>query len=460
MRIKYPRTPHLPWSPGASDDDVRLLDATAFEGREVVVTEKLDGENTSLYRTGLHARSLDSAHHPSRAWVKALQARIGPLLPEGYRVCGENLAARHSIAYDGLLSWFYGFGVWDGPRCLDWDATTARLDSLGIPTPPVLYRGTWDKRAIRTLKVPAQVQEGYVVRTVAGFDLEDFDRHCAKWVRPDHVQSDTHWMLRPVVPNGLAPEAALWEVRSGGVIDADALWALLELPGERAEPLDLGGTGTPRLALALASLVSGGSPHERLPHLARRLPVPLAVRVHRLCALHERLRNAVDDATRAGGLVSLARSADLRALHALAERGADDAQREQVQWSRLVADEAGLLDPEAIERWVGGLRALLPALSGDRWSFVRGDALTAWASGAVRSPEEAAARAHPHLERTPPRLTVMVGPAGTGKSAVAAGLGGRVISLDGLRGAPAQTSRTSCAAASPTSIGRSRGAAR
>jgi hypothetical protein len=50
MRVRYPRTPHLPWSPGATDDDERILDASALEGREVVVTEKLDGETTTLYQ--------------------------------------------------------------------------------------------------------------------------------------------------------------------------------------------------------------------------------------------------------------------------------------------------------------------------------------------------------------------------------------------------------------------------
>ena len=52
MWTKYPRTPHLPWSPGASDDDVRVADTAMSEGREVVVTEKLDGENTTLYADG------------------------------------------------------------------------------------------------------------------------------------------------------------------------------------------------------------------------------------------------------------------------------------------------------------------------------------------------------------------------------------------------------------------------
>src|SRR5829696_5384608 len=107
----------------ASDHFGLVADLSALSGREVVVTEKLDGENTTMYADGLHARSLDSAHHPSRAWVKALQGRIGPGIPAGWRVCGENLYARHSIPYEDLDSWFYGFSVWDGEDCLDWDRT-------------------------------------------------------------------------------------------------------------------------------------------------------------------------------------------------------------------------------------------------------------------------------------------------------------------------------------------------
>lgn len=141
MRTHYPRTAHLPWSPGATSDDVRIADLAALTGREVVVTEKLDGENTTLYADGLHARSLDSAHHPSRGWVKALQGRIGARVPDGWRVCGENLFARHSIPYKDLESFFYGFSVWDGERCLDWDRTVEFLRDLGIPVPPVLWRG-------------------------------------------------------------------------------------------------------------------------------------------------------------------------------------------------------------------------------------------------------------------------------------------------------------------------------
>lgn len=132
MRVRYPRTSHLPWSPGATADDVRLADLGGFVGREVVVTEKRDGENTTLYRDRLHARSLDSAHHPSRAWVKALHGAVSGSIPVGWWVCGENMHARHSLGYDDLASWFYAFSVWDGDRCLGWGETVRFTRRLGI----------------------------------------------------------------------------------------------------------------------------------------------------------------------------------------------------------------------------------------------------------------------------------------------------------------------------------------
>ena len=43
MRYKYPRTYHLPFSPGGTSDDKILLNDEHLNGIEVVVTEKTDG---------------------------------------------------------------------------------------------------------------------------------------------------------------------------------------------------------------------------------------------------------------------------------------------------------------------------------------------------------------------------------------------------------------------------------
>jgi hypothetical protein len=203
-RRKYPRTPHLPWSRGASEDDVRLSGCPGFEGRRVVVTEKMDGENTSLYRDGLHARSLDSRHHPSRAHVKAWHATIAHEIPKGWRLCGENVYARHSIAYGDLQGYFFLFSVWNAENeCLSWPETVEWAELLGCPVPVVFYQGLWDAEKIRKTHIDTEVCEGYVVRLEDGFSYGQFADSVAKWVRPAHVTTDQHWMSAPVIPNRL-----------------------------------------------------------------------------------------------------------------------------------------------------------------------------------------------------------------------------------------------------------------
>lgn len=430
-RTHYPRTAHLPWSPGASSDDVRAGGLEGFVGREVVVTEKLDGENTTLYADGLHARSPDSAHHPSRAWVKALQGRIGARIPAGWRVCGENMYARHSLPYEELESFFYGFSVWDGDGfCLGWDETATFLRGLGVPTPPVLWRGMFDERALRRLGVDTARQEGYVVRTVDGFAGREFGRRVAKWVRGGHVQTDTHWMHAAVTPNRLGPEAALWDLRSGAEPDARGLSAALGVAeGDAVAAADvgarLGGHGDVRLAGVLAGLLWREPRGPLAGRLAPVLGLPLARRVADLVGLRGALQRPCPDEERRRGLVRMSYAVELDVLHAVAAATAADGEaREQVEWSGLFAEEAGAL----AEGGFGDLEA-------DVAARCRGEARVAYADGRISTPEEAVAATWRWRDGGFPRLVQMVGPSGSGKSSFARGLTGvsSYVSLDGIR---------------------------
>ncbi len=205
--VKYPRTLHHPSSPGVGHDDKIARDLSAFEGAEVIVTEKMDGENISIYSDGYHARSLDTGYHPSRDWLAAYQAERGYRLPQGHRICGEYLYARHSIAYQNLPSFFLGFSAWDKTNsCLSWDDTLALFADVEISPTPTIYRGKWRDGLVENLakELNLQQQEGLVVRIAARFSFNEFQRSLVKWVRADHVISDTHWRNAPVVPNGLA----------------------------------------------------------------------------------------------------------------------------------------------------------------------------------------------------------------------------------------------------------------
>lgn len=56
---KYPRTYHFPFSPGATSDD-KIVDDRWFEylkGKELVISEKLDGSNTAIMQSGVYSRS-------------------------------------------------------------------------------------------------------------------------------------------------------------------------------------------------------------------------------------------------------------------------------------------------------------------------------------------------------------------------------------------------------------------
>lgn len=209
MKVKYPKTMHLPWSRSYTDDDRILTGTDHFNGREVVITEKMDGENTTMYSDFIHARSLDSKDHPSRHFVKTLHGGIRYMIPEGYRLCGENVYAKHSLAYTSLPGYFLLFSVWNDQNiCLSWDETTAWAEKLGLPPVPVLYRGMWSEEAAKrcyTMKSKfGGEQEGYVVRLASEFAYEDFKRSVAKFVRKNHVQTDEHWLSKPIEPNGLA----------------------------------------------------------------------------------------------------------------------------------------------------------------------------------------------------------------------------------------------------------------
>ena len=209
MLYKYPRTYHLPWSLGSTSDDKILSSVNQFVGKEVVVTVKMDGENTSIYKDHIHARSLDSKNHVSRNWLKNFAQNFQQDIPEEYRLCGENLFAKHSIHYKNLKSYFYLFSVWNKEICLDWDSTIEWASLLGVEVVPVIYRGLWDEKIIRDLyseKFLDNEMEGYVVRSTDSFSIDDFSTNVAKFVRKNHVQTEDHWMNQEIIRNEIKKE--------------------------------------------------------------------------------------------------------------------------------------------------------------------------------------------------------------------------------------------------------------
>ena len=204
--VKYPRTHHLPWSEGLTDDDRIMPSLEGLEGQRVIVTEKMDGENTTMYSDHIHARSVDSRTHPSRNWVKQFWSRLSADIPTGWRVCGENLFAKHSIQYDDLPTYFMGFSIWnDQNECLSWNETLEWFALLDVRPVRVVYDGVFDAKVVQKLWTPKDwdTSEGYVVRTAASFHYADFRHRVGKFVRRGHVQTVKHWMHGRSIENNI-----------------------------------------------------------------------------------------------------------------------------------------------------------------------------------------------------------------------------------------------------------------
>jgi RNA ligase len=215
VSAKYPRSLHLPWSPGGTSDDKRMTDISGLLGVPIVITEKCDGSNLTYTRTKVFSRShAGSPTHPSFDFAKATQARISLQISEDLSVFCEYCYAVHSIAYEALPNYSLVFGVRDdaADTWWTWDQVVALASQLGLPTVPVLFRGiTNSEKELKALteKLCAErsafgpAREGIVVRQEGAFDAAQFSKSLAKWVRKDHVTTNEHWMHQALRVQGI-----------------------------------------------------------------------------------------------------------------------------------------------------------------------------------------------------------------------------------------------------------------
>lgn len=171
IKKKYPRTYHLSFSEALQSDDKLIESLDGFMGKEVSVSLKMDGENTTLYPDEqMHARSLDSAHNWTRDVAKRIHSVIRHDIPEGHRLCCEN---------------FYA-------------------EALDLPRPKELYRGEFDIDVLKKLSksLDKSIEEGFVVRVTDAFEYKDFSKFVTKFVRAGHVQPESKHWLQTATPNG------------------------------------------------------------------------------------------------------------------------------------------------------------------------------------------------------------------------------------------------------------------
>ena len=248
---KYPRTPHLEGSrlqPG--DEDLSQIPFSYIKGKHLVVEEKIDGANTAIsfsqdgqvllqsrghYLTGGYR---ERHYNLLKQWAGIHRDALFAVLGTRYIMYGEWMYAKHTVYYDMLPHYFMEFDIFDRENqiFLSTQRRHAMLKELPVISVPVLKEGSFESKEtllsllsrsnyisdqkLQHLRATSEKLGLDVTRqcseTDASLDMEGLyikieengqvvDR--LKFVRPSFTQtvdlSQTHWLDRPIVPNGL-----------------------------------------------------------------------------------------------------------------------------------------------------------------------------------------------------------------------------------------------------------------
>lgn len=249
---KYPRTQHLQGSrlqPG--DEDLESVPFSALAGRQLVIEEKMDGANAAISFSQSGELLLQSRGHYLtggnrerhfalfKQWAHAVGHLLQPVLRDRYVLYGEWLFAKHTIFYDRLPHYFLEFDLLDKPsmRFLSTERRHQMLAELPIVSVKVLTSGKMTQQAeISRLVAPSyfvssnhrqRLQElseeqglsaervlaesdpsGLMEGLYIKVEEEGVVKARYKYVRASFltsvVQSESHWLERPIVPNQLA----------------------------------------------------------------------------------------------------------------------------------------------------------------------------------------------------------------------------------------------------------------
>lgn len=235
---KYNRSLHAKISLGTTSDDRFMPDGyldyfTNLD--QLILTEKLDGQNNCFSKNGVFARS--HAAPTTHPWDKPLIERWQLIKNDlnDLEIFGENMYGIHSIEYAKLESFFYVFAVREGEVWLSWEEVNWYANILDFPVVPEIpvtvalsdfYNSDKDENdalafwleenlgmsweeSVETdgllggfdpdTKQPCS--EGFVIRNANSFKtnegpipvaINEFN-NLFKLVRPRHVKTDVHW---------------------------------------------------------------------------------------------------------------------------------------------------------------------------------------------------------------------------------------------------------------------------
>jgi RNA ligase len=255
---KYPRTHHIQGSrlqPG--DEDLNSIPFGTIQHKYVVVEEKVDGANAAISFTADAQILLQSRGHYLtggarekhfnlfKQWANTHAIAFWEVLGSRYILFGEWLYAKHTVFYDALPHYFLEYDVLDLQEKVFLSTSSRKRLLAGLPmvAVPVLFAGKIESYqqllgmlgkshyqtsaylerfqaiceekgldVVRSLKQTDQsfLMEGLYIKV----ETEDVVTERYKYVRSSFLttilESDGHWLNRPIVPNILRADVDLF----------------------------------------------------------------------------------------------------------------------------------------------------------------------------------------------------------------------------------------------------------
>ncbi len=270
---KYPRTQHIEGSRlQKGDEDLKSVPFEAIKGKFLVIEEKMDGANAGISFSETGELLLQSRGHYLtggyrerhfdllKTWANTYAPQMYEIIGDRYIIYGEWMYAKHTVFYTDLEHYFLEFDIYDKEQ--EVFLSTARRRELlefmpFMKSVKVLYEGLLQRkeqfhdfitqsyfvndRHLECLREdceklglrydialketnPSSIMEGLYIKQeseTAGIVEDRF-----KFVRADFLtsilDSVTHWLDRPIIPNRLAAGVDLWSSltssRGGGVM--------------------------------------------------------------------------------------------------------------------------------------------------------------------------------------------------------------------------------------------------
>lgn len=256
--VKYPRTYHIEGSrfqPG--DEDLDSVPFSALLDRPLIIEEKVDGANTGISFAPDGQMLLQSRGHyltggPRekhfnlfKQWAYSHASAFWEVLGSRYILYGEWLYAKHTVFYDYLPHYFLEYDVLEieQQQFLSTSSRKKLLAGLPLVSVPVLMTGILQskKQMMNLLGESNYIQPGHIEKlrllcrekgldeerslkqtdtssTMEGLYIkveeDEIVKARYKYVRASFLttilQSEGHWLNRPIIPNILRPGVDLF----------------------------------------------------------------------------------------------------------------------------------------------------------------------------------------------------------------------------------------------------------